>query len=73
MSKHNDQMSCVAKYVACGMVVGSAIGTAAAVMMKTKHAMKAKKKSPAVCIRDKAATAMDTVGTIMQNLADMTR
>ncbi len=71
MSKHNDQMSCIAKYVTCGMVVGSAIGTAAVVMMKTKHSMK--KKSPVNTLRDKAATAMDTVGTVMQNLADMTR
>lgn len=71
MSKHNDQMSCMAKYIACGMVVGSAIGSAAAVMMKTKSTMK--KKPQMHCLRDKAATAMDTMGSIMQNLADMTR
>lgn len=71
MSKHANQMNSMARYIACGMVVGSAVGTAAAVMLKSKNS--SKKNPPMQCLRDKAANAMDTVGCIMQNLADMTR
>lgn len=70
MQKNNPQMLCLAKYIACGMVIGSAIGTAAAVMMKAKKPQCRKKTE---CLREKAATAMDTVATVMQNFADMTR
>lgn len=59
-------MTNYAKYIACGMVVGSAIGTAAAVMMSTK------KKKPEG-IREKALSAVDTMGSIMQSIAHMSR
>lgn len=65
MSKNSD-MTCYAKYIACGMVLGSAIGTCAAVMMSTK------KKKPEG-IREKAMSAVDTVGAVMQNIANMSR
>ncbi len=65
MSRNNDMQN-LAKYIACGMVIGSAIGTAAAVMMTTK------KKKPQG-IREKAVSTMDTVGTIMQNIANMAK
>lgn len=70
MHKNNPQMLCLAKYIAGGMVIGSAIGTAAAVMMKSKKPQHRKKPE---CLREKAASAMDTVATVMQNLADMAR
>lgn len=55
----------VAKGIAAGIVIGSAV---CAVAMGTGM-MKPKKKS----IRHKTANALDTVGTIMQNIADYTR
>ena len=70
MQKNNTHMICLAKYIACGMVIGSTIGTAAAVMMKTRRRPQHKKTD---VIREKAAGAMDTVAAVMQNLADMTR
>ena len=73
MSKHNDQMAYMAKYIACGMVVGSAVGTAAAVMMNQKKKNKCKACKKPDTFREKAASAMDTVGSIMQNIADITR
>ena len=69
MQKNNTQMICLAKYIACGMVIGSTIGTAAAVMMKTRRPQHKKTD----IIREKAAGAMDTVAAVMQNLADMRR
>ncbi len=69
MQKNNTQMICLAKYIACGMVIGSTIGTAAAVMMKARRPQHKKTD----IIREKAAGAMDTVAAVMQNLADMTR
>ena len=74
MTKHNSDMSCLAKYIACGMIIGSALGTGTAVLLKStkkSHPCKCMKKTE--LIRGKAANAMDTIGTIMQNLADMTR
>lgn len=59
-------MTSFAGYIACGMVIGSAIGTCAAVMMTTK------KKKPEG-IREKAVNAVDTVGTIMQSIASMAK
>lgn len=78
MSKNNKEMSCLAKYIACGMIIGSALGTGAAVLIKTtkkpeKSCKSCSCKSTADMLRNKAANAMDTVGTIMQNLADFTR
>jgi len=63
MSKHHAKSN-FAKYIACGMVIGSAVGTCAAVMMTTK-------KSRPEGIRDKAFNAVDTVGSVMQNIAHM--
>ncbi|MBE6588326.1 MAG: hypothetical protein E7647_07940 [Ruminococcaceae bacterium] len=65
MSKHSRNAG-FAGYIAAGMVIGSAIGTAAAVMMT------AKKKKPEG-IREKAMNAMDTMGSVMQNIANMVR
>ncbi len=65
MSKHSS-INSFTTYIACGMVVGSAIGTAAAVMMATK------KKKPEG-IREKAVCAANTMGAIMQNIANMAR
>ena len=65
MTKHSD-MSSVAKYIACGMVLGSAIGTCATVMMTTKQ------KKPEG-LREKAVSAIDTVGSVMQNIAHMAK
>ncbi|MBR6650712.1 MAG: hypothetical protein IKL36_04790 [Clostridia bacterium] len=64
MQKHNTTAD-VTKYVVAGMVIGSAVGTAVTVMMKSRH--------PKSMIRTKAAAALDTVSTIMQNVADFTR
>lgn len=65
MSKPDIKKADAAKYVVCGMVIGSAVGTAVSVMMKSKHKPQG--------LREKAAAAMDTVGAIMQNMADFTR
>ncbi len=63
MNKRTDTAN-LAKYIAYGMVLGSAVGTAAAVMMTTK------KKKPEG-IREKAVNAVDTMGAVMQNIANM--
>ena len=65
MSKPDMKKADAAKYVVCGMVIGSAVGTAVSVMMKSKHKPQG--------LREKAAAAMDTVGAIMPNMADFTR
>ena len=65
MNSKQNSMASVAKYVACGIIIGSAVGTAATVMIKSH-------KKPST-LKEKAAAAMDTVGTIMQNVADFTR
>ncbi len=65
MSKPDTKKMDAAKYVVCGMVIGSAVGTAVSVMLKSKHKPQG--------FREKAAAAMDTVGVIMQNMADFTR
>ncbi len=65
MSKHSEAQG-YAKYIACGMVLGSAIGTAAAVMMTTK------KKKPEG-FREKALSAVDTMGTVLHSIANMTK
>ena len=56
----------MAKYIAYGMVIGSAVGTCAAVLMTSK------KKKPCG-IREKAMSTVDTMGAIMQNIANMVR
>ena len=53
MSKPDMKKADAAKYVVCGMVIGSAVGTAVSVMMKSKHKPHG--------LREKAAAAMDTV------------
>lgn len=63
MNKRTDTAN-LAKYIAYGMVIGSAVGTAAAVMMTTK------KKKPEG-IREKAVNAACTMGAVMQNIANM--
>ena len=65
MAKYN-QSSDMAKYIAYGMVIGSAVGTCAAVLMTSK------KKKPCG-IREKAMSTVDTMGAIMQNIANMVR
>ncbi len=65
MSKHSDNTG-YGKYIAWGMVIGSAVGTAAAVMMTTK------KKKPSG-FREKALSAVDTVGGMMQSIANMVK
>lgn len=65
MSKKNDS-SCLGKYIAMGLVVGTAVGTCAAVMMT------AKKKKPEG-FRERALEAFGTVGTIMHNISNMAR
>ncbi|GEM_PF-5926063 len=65
MSKNNETTN-LAKYIACGMVIGSAIGTAAAVMMTTK------KKKPEG-FKERALGAVDTMGTIMHSFANMVK
>ncbi len=54
----------VSSYVIWGIVIGSAVGTAASVMMKQKS-------HP--CIRKKAVNALETAGTVMQNLANIAK
>lgn len=54
-----------AKNIACGIVIGSAV---CAVAMGAGM-MKPKKNT----IKHKTANALDTVGNIMQNIADFTR
>lgn len=74
MTKHQNDMSCLAKYIACGIIIGSALGTGAAVFMKSCKKQKSCKCSKTTdVIRSKAANAMDTIGAVMQNLADITR
>ncbi len=74
MTKNTNGMSCLAKYIACGMIIGSALGTAAAVLLKNMKKTKSCGCSrTADTLRTKAANAMDTIGTVMQNIADMTR
>ena len=63
MNKRSDSAN-FAKYIAYGMVIGSAVGTAAAVMMTTK------KKKPEG-IREKAINAACTMGTVMQSIANI--
>ena len=65
MTKHKNSTN-LAAYIACGVAVGSAVGTAAAMMMSAK-------KNKPVGIREKAISAADTMGTIMQNIANMAR
>ena len=65
MSKHSEGAN-LGKYIAVGMVIGSAVGTAAAVMMTTK------KKKPSG-FREKALSAFDTVGGMMQSIANMVK
>lgn len=65
MTKNQDT-ACLAKYIACGMVIGSAIGTAAAIMITTKV------KKPGG-FKEKALNAVDTMGTVMHNIANMAR
>lgn len=62
----------MAKCIACGIMAGTALGAAAAVMIKSKHHHCCKGKK-SLCLRDKAASTMDTVCTFMQNLCDMAR
>ena len=64
MHKNNNSFD-AAKFIVTGMVIGSAVGTAVTVMMK--------QRKPQSMIRSKAAAALDTVSTIMQNVADFTR
>ena len=64
MHKNSSTMD-TAKYIVAGMVIGSAVGTAVTVAMKSRH--------PHSAVRTKAAAALDAVGTIMQNVADFTR
>lgn len=64
MNKHN-QTTDATKFIVAGMVIGSAVGTAVTVMMKHRR--------PQSVMRAKAAAALDTVSTIMQNVADFTR
>ena len=67
-------MSCLAKYIACGMIIGSALGTGAAVLLKSMKKQNSCKCSGTMgTIRHKAADVMDTIGAVMQNIADMTR
>ena len=74
MTKHKNQMNCFAKYIACGIIIGSALGTGAAVLMKSMKKQKSCKcMKKGNCLRDKAACAMDTIGSVMQSIADMTR
>ena len=61
----NNHTTDAAKFVVAGMVIGSAVGTAVTVMMK--------QRKPQSMMRAKAAAALDTVSTIMQNVADFTR
>ena len=70
MKKQKNDMSCLAKYIACGMIIGSALGTGTAVLIKTT---KKSNCSTSHMLRGKAANAMDTIGVVMQNLADITR
>ena len=65
MSKHSEMSDC-AKYIAWGMVIGSAVGTAAAVMMTTK------KKKPEG-FREKALSAACAVGDIVHSIANMAK
>ena len=65
MSKHS-QKTGFGRYIACGLVIGSAVGTCAAVMMTAK-------KSKPEGIRDKALVAVDAVGGVMQSIANMIR
>ncbi len=62
---HGESKMKVVKSVAAGIVIGSAV---CAVAMGC-GAMKPKKKT----VRYKAVNALDTVGTIMQNIADCAR
>lgn len=62
---HNNGKSKIAKGVAVGIVIGSAV---CAVAMGC-GAMKPKKKT----VRYKAASVLDTVGSVMQNIADCAR
>ncbi len=64
MHKHKQPVD-AAKFIVAGMVIGSAVGTAVTVMMKHRH--------PQSMMRAKATAALDTVSTIMQNIADFTR
>ena len=54
----------VSSYVLWGIVIGSAVGTAASVMIKQKS-------HP--CIRKKTAHALETAGCVMQNLANIAK
>lgn len=58
------QVNKIAKGVITGMVLGGTAGIAIACTMK---------KPAKSSFRRTAASAMDTVGVIMQNLADLTR
>lgn len=74
MTKQSGDVSCLGKYIAWGLIIGSALGTGCAVLMKSMKKQKnCKCQKKAYMLRDKAACAMDTIGTVMQNLADMTR
>lgn len=62
----NHGASSFAGYIACGMVIGSAIGTAAAVMMTSK------KRKPEG-FRERALCAVDTMGSVMHSIANMAK
>ena len=63
-SKMNNQMTRIAKGVIIGSVIGGTAGIALACTVK---------KPAHSSFRRTAASAMDAVGVIMQNLADITR
>ena len=52
------------KSLVAGMIAGTAVSAVAMISMKPK---------PSKMIRKKAAQALDTVGNVMQNLADLTK
>ena len=52
--------------IAWGVLVGTAIGCAAAIMSK-------KKQSTMPCMKKKAINALETAGTVMHNMADFVK
>ena len=70
MKNKANQLMCMAKCAGCGMIVGAAVGAVVTCMLKSKKGCKCMKKAG---LRDKAADAMETVGSVMQSIADMAR
>ena len=66
MYSHNKSSVTCSNCIAWGVIAGTAVGCAFALMSK-------KKQNKMPCMKKKAINALDTAGTVMHNIADFVK